>query len=173
MNLFYTLRLGGSTLGAGWITLEPPGSDTGSYWPERCPHISGLCGIIQNKTNPSSPSPCSVFLFSIWLWALLPCCLTILMWLHADLPICSVAFLQNIFHRLGWMEEIGRLFMEDTPCDTASHYCLRVLLIPQPSRVILYSEATSEAFFSCKYSFIPWTCESICFSKAHFFQTIM
>lgn len=29
MNLFYTLYLGGSTLGAGWITLEHPGSDTG------------------------------------------------------------------------------------------------------------------------------------------------
>lgn len=39
-------------------------------------------------------------------------------------------------------------------------------------RVILYSEATWEAFFSCKDSLIPWTCESICFSKPHFFQTI-
>lgn len=112
-----------------------------------------------------------MFLFSIWFWALLPCCLTILLWLCADLLICSVAFWQNIFHRLRWMAvtQIGKLFMEDTLCDTASHYCLSVLLIPQPRCVILYEKV----FFCCRDSLIPWTWQSIRFSKPHFYKQLL
>lgn len=58
--------------------------------------------------------------------------------------------------------------MEDTLCDTASHYFLCTLPKLQPNRVILYSEAMCRAFANCKDSLLPGTCKSISFLKTRF-----
>lgn len=64
--------------------------------------------------------------------------------------------------------QIGRLFIEDAPCDIAFRYFLCTLPKLQPIPVILYSEATCRAFSNSKDSLLPGTCKSISFLKPHF-----
>lgn len=90
---------------------------------------------------------------------------------HTSVVPCKPAHLQcgRTFSRSWdeWLPHKLEGFLWRTPLVTplASHYCLSILLITEPRCVFLHSETMWAAFFSCKDSLIPWTCESICFSK--------